>query len=340
MILILDANVLVSNPMLRGAFWDNAAEAINGARLKIIVPRLAVDEAVAVYKRTRAATAVSIRKERRRASEAVRTHLDAAADEALAEGERYEQTLHQRFAAVGVTVDLAVPIVEHRELARRAINRIRPFSESGTGYRDALHWWFVLDTAEQWWEEDDVIFVSSDLAAFALKSDGKAALHPQLLDDILDRNIDPVGLDWVPDLTKVSIPGVFLSDEDAAGYGYSEPDDLEYRLMDHLLAGDPPSLSPADVGLDDVDAVRLVDAGDPKLLYQHTRVYYGTFNLHINFEVRMNFDVVTQTLVDDSRTPELVESSETTAVVLTGTAELSHYGTDLEFSIDDISPYR
>lgn len=338
MILILDANVLVSNPMLLGAFWNNATEAIAGGRLQVIVPRLAADEAVAVYKRTRAATAVSIRKERRRASEAVRKHLEAAADEAIAEGERYKQKLHERFAAIGATIDLTVPTVEHRELARRAIQRVRPFSESGTGYRDALHWWFVLDKTEQWWEDDEVVFVSSDLQAFALKADGEATLHPQLQDDIIDRGIDLVGLEWVPDLTKVSIPGVFLNDEDAAAYSYSEPDDLEYRLMDYLLAGDPPSLSPAYVGLDDVDAVRLVDAGDPKLLYQQTRVYYGTFDLHIDFEVRMNFEVVTQTLVDDSRAPELVESNETAAVVLTGTVEMSRYGADLEFSVEDIGP--
>jgi len=124
-ILILDANVLVSNPMLLGAFWTNATEAIDGGRLRVIVPRLAVDEAVAVYKRTRAATAVSIRKERRRVSEAVRRHLEAAADEAIAEGERYERKWHERFTAMGVTVDLDVPPVEHRELARRAIQRIR-----------------------------------------------------------------------------------------------------------------------------------------------------------------------------------------------------------------------
>jgi|TARA_Y100000114_G_scaffold149716_1_gene164230 hypothetical protein len=48
--LLLDANVIVGNPLLRGRQWDAVADAVASEALDLYVPELAVDEAVARYR--------------------------------------------------------------------------------------------------------------------------------------------------------------------------------------------------------------------------------------------------------------------------------------------------
>lgn len=337
MILILDANALVANPNLLGKFWVSAAEAIDGKRLRIFVPKIAFDEAVATYRRTRQATAVSIRKEKRHASESVRTLLEAAASVALEEGEAYEGYLEERLGAIGVAIDQDIPAPSHEELARRAIQRVRPFSDSGSGYRDALHWWFVLGVLREHWDDDDVVFVSSDVTAFGRKDNGKYTLHPDLQADLEELEVDQ-GFEWALKLADVSIPGVFLTDQEVADWGYTAPDDLEYLLLADILNDDPLRLSADEVGLHGADSVRLNDASDPKLISERLRVYYVNRDFHVDFEVALQLDVVTQSLVEDAKSAELVESNETVSVILTGSAEISNRTGDVEFFVDTVRP--
>lgn len=337
MILILDANALVSNPNLLGKFWVSAADAVEGKRLQILVPQIAFDEAVATYRRTREATAVSIRKEKRHASDSVRTLLEAAAVAALAEGEVYEAFLAERLTAIGAEIARSIPEPKHEELARRAIQRVRPFSDSGSGYRDALHWWFVLGVLEEHWNDDDVVFVSSDVSAFGIKNDGQYTLHPDLQADLEGLDVDQ-GFEWTLKLADVSIPGVFLTDQEAADYGHTGPDDLEYLLLADILNDDPLRLSADEVGLHGADSVRLNDASDPKLISERLRVYYVNRDYHVDFEVALQLEVVTQSLVEDAKSAELVESNETVSVILTGYAEISNQTGDVEFFVDTVRP--
>jgi hypothetical protein len=337
MILILDANALVSNPNLLGKFWVSAAEAIEGKRLRIVVPKIAFDEAVATYRRTREATAVSIRKEKRHASDSVRKLLEAAASAALDEGEAYAGYLEERLRGIGAVINQDIPMPSHEELARRAIQRVRPFSDSGSGYRDSLHWWFVLGVLREHWEDDDVVFVSSDVSAFGIKDNGQYTLHPDLQTDVEGLDVDQ-GFEWALKLADVSIPGVFLTEQEVADWGYTGPDDLEYLLLADILNDDPLRLSADEVGLHGADSVRLNDASDPKLINGRLRVYYVNRDYHVDFEVALQLEVVTQSLVEDAKSAELVESNETVSVILTGYAEISNRTGDVEFFVDTVRP--
>jgi predicted nucleic acid-binding protein len=333
-LLVLDANVIVSNPMLRGVFWDTAAEAIAGGRLRVFIPRIALKEAIAVYGRTREATAVSIRKEKRKTSEAVSKLLEVAASEALAEASRYKKLIRARCQEIGIDISSALPKPHHAELARRAIKRIRPFGDSGSGYRDALHWWSALDLAEFTWEEQDIIFVSSDVSAYGLRRDGELHLHPDLERDLEARGIDH-SFEWVTSVADVDVPGVFL---DEGEHDEEGPGDLGFLVLSHVLNGEPLPLDSRTTGIEDVDAIRLVNAYDPRVLSRRVRVYYSSFELHVDFEVGMTFDVVTQALLEDAQTPDLVEQAETVSVILSGFAETSGSRNDFTIVIEKVEP--
>jgi hypothetical protein len=60
MIIVLDANVIISNPKLHGPEWTAAKEAVAAGRMSLVIPEFAVWEAVAGLQRQRAATATRI----------------------------------------------------------------------------------------------------------------------------------------------------------------------------------------------------------------------------------------------------------------------------------------
>ena len=92
-LVILDANVIVSDPMLRGSIWPQLTDAIPGGRVEVLLPRIALEEAIAAYRRLRQAKAVEIQAVGRRASRGVQKHLDRAVAAALSEAKRHRRGL-------------------------------------------------------------------------------------------------------------------------------------------------------------------------------------------------------------------------------------------------------
>jgi len=74
------------------------------------------------------------------------------------------------------------------------------------------------------------------------------------------------------------------------------------------------------------------------VLSRRVRVYDSSFELHVDFEVGMTFDVVTQALLEDAPTPDLVEQAETVSVILSGFAETSGSRNDFSIVIEKVEP--
>lgn len=170
-----------------------------------------------------------------------------------------------------------------------------------------------------------------------MKDNGPYTLRPDLQTDLEEIDVDQ-GFEWALRLADVSIPGVFLTDQEVADWGYTAPDDLEYLLLADILNDDPLRLSADEVGLHGADSVRLNDASDPQLISERLRVYYVNRDYHVEFEVALQLEVVTQSLVEDAKSAELVESNETVSVILTGYAEISKRTGEVEFFGDTVRP--
>lgn len=86
----------------------------------------------------------------------------------------------------------------HSELLARALNRRKPFSEKGSGYRDALIWHSILWIAETYGVENDPIaFVTSNTRDFA---DSNNQLHPDLCADLVTRGFANNSVILFPDM--------------------------------------------------------------------------------------------------------------------------------------------
>jgi hypothetical protein len=105
--------------------------------------------------------------------------LDAGADiqnvELLAR--RFETDLRERLTESGVRIP-SIPDTDHAILVERSIAGRKPFRCSGVGYRDALIWQNVLDTAAS----GDVALVTANTRDFANATG--SALHPDLVGDL------------------------------------------------------------------------------------------------------------------------------------------------------------
>lgn len=186
-VVLVDANILIQSPRLSSAAWRAALRAHDAGTLALRVPEICVIEAGAWLRRT---LPKRMRDFRRAVTDlenvGVRLNHDPWSDDAFdldrlafqAE-QGYETYLRQR---VGVDAVLPMPSVDHIELVRRAVNRVRPFNEAGAGYRDALIWEVVCIQAAQ----HPVIFVTNNTRDFA--EEGRLA--SDLEQDLVARNLD------------------------------------------------------------------------------------------------------------------------------------------------------
>lgn len=231
MFLLLDANVIVGNPLLRGRLWDAVADAVVSDALDLYVSELAVEEVSARYRDAAAVRERTLEKNlkswppesRALITNAIKASRDFAAG--------YEQLLRDRLEEMGAEV-VDYPEVDHRDIARRAIARTAPFDGEGNGYRDALHWYTFVDLLLTKEPEDPYAFLmSGDKRAFGPRR------HAELLAEVeeLDAGWE-VG--FLQSISEFEVPGQFL-DEDG-DLGNAQESQLFAAINDALQAGGMP----------------------------------------------------------------------------------------------------
>ncbi|ROR80047.1 protein of unknown function [Plantibacter flavus] len=177
MLVIVDANIIVNDPLLRQRKWRVAQDEIASHRLRLVLPEVALLEAIGGYRRERTEKARQvrsiIRKSTQRAKGAAEELLNVYRDEANA----YESILRARLREVGIEV-VDPSEHSHLELTERAVNRTPPFDDDGGGYRDTLIW---LTALEQVGEPpfSDLILLSDDGVFTKQKSILAEELHAE-----------------------------------------------------------------------------------------------------------------------------------------------------------------
>jgi PIN domain len=161
---LLDANAIGVDPPLGKLEHRVMLDAHRSGGIVLVIPRLALQEAVGSWKREITRQFDKLRNTRRQlvrlapSYSLVIPRLDRheAADHLLAELSQALETAKVR------TPD--IPSVGHEDLTDSAINRRQPFDKNGNGYRDALLWQIAREFADQ---GKEVLLVSNDPAAFA-----------------------------------------------------------------------------------------------------------------------------------------------------------------------------
>lgn len=177
---ILDTNILLAN--LRGTRPSNnlkllLAEA-RSERYTLVVPQLVIEETV---NKRREAAQKAERSMRKAQSDlaAIGANLDLPDVDVNAIVDGFRATLITLLTdAKAELPDL--PEVGHDSLVRRALERRKPFTEKGAGYRDALLWETVLEAAGS---DTDIVFVTKNTHDFAQDHEG-TDLAGDLMEDL------------------------------------------------------------------------------------------------------------------------------------------------------------
>ena len=206
MILFVDANAIVANPLLRGRQWDSIGDAAATGAVTLLVPELAITEAVARYRRTEGVRQRALRKEVRHWPRPARDHLLNAIEAAATFSEDYERLLRERLDELHAE-EAGYPDVDHAEIAERAVGRVAPFDEEGNGYRDTLHWFTFLQALQEREAHDPFAFLlSSDKGAFGPRR------HAELISEAQTENSEWT-VSFLPRVMDFVVPGQFFDEE-------------------------------------------------------------------------------------------------------------------------------
>jgi hypothetical protein len=160
MLVIVDANIIMKDAILRERKWKFARDAIDAHRLRLVLPEVSRLESIGGYRRDHEEKIRQIKSVIRKSTNRAKKAAEALLEVYTEEIDSYEVILNNRLREIGFEIP-EPPEHKHVELVERAVNRLPPFDENGGGYRDTLVW---LTALEQIGEPpfDNLILVSDD----------------------------------------------------------------------------------------------------------------------------------------------------------------------------------
>lgn len=182
LVVVLDANVLIQHKRPSTELRILGNESARGS-LRVCVPELVVQETSNHHR-------LGLLSAQEQADSAIRRAEKIAGRQLWEKGEwdaseltsLEDSVLRARLKSLNVEL-VGYPEAPHDALVRKAILRVRPFDEKGSGYRDALLWEIVLNLLDA---TTQVVLVSNDKAAFSAVDD-KDSLHPHLAEEASGR---------------------------------------------------------------------------------------------------------------------------------------------------------
>ena len=178
--MVLDTNIIHSEGFASSVLFRFLASSADLLGHKIHVPALVIDEATAKFEDEIANKQERTNRELRRLERILGRPLESS----TVDLNPHEEASLLRAKLEDYESVLAYPDTPHEELAKRAINRKKPFDQKGSGYRDSLIWESVVELASQLNEK--VVLLAAD----NIFSDGDGRLAKELKDELVERGLD------------------------------------------------------------------------------------------------------------------------------------------------------
>ncbi len=186
--IILDANILLRDPRMKGADFKVLLDGLSLVPIKLFVPQVVLDEVVNKARETFTEANDAITKHNRKLAQFVddESRLSLVQFDIANEVLAYKIWLTETLHAIGVTF-IPYPDVPHKEVVQRELLRRKPFKDNGIGYRDTLIWESVRRVTYSGVEP--VIFVTANTRDFCtengLHEDLKREVHSEAPFEIL-----------------------------------------------------------------------------------------------------------------------------------------------------------
>ena len=146
--IVLDANAIFEDGRGLGNRTQELLSIAQALQFQVHVPEVALVEVVGRFSRDLADKLGTMQGQIRTLSWVVSRKLHSPIDpsETLNETQLFRDRLTDRFAGADVKI-LEYPTVPHEQIVNRAASRTKPFDKNGSGYRDTLIWFNILELA-------------------------------------------------------------------------------------------------------------------------------------------------------------------------------------------------
>jgi hypothetical protein len=312
MIIVVDANVLVSDPYMRKPEWLQLKDAVRDKDARVVTPSIVLEEVAGRHRAKLLSMGNGLTKiVAQSAPPDLYDQMVSARSDCKVRADGYPDLLNERWKAHAFEV-AATPAVPHEIIARRAIQRLRPFDASGNGYRDTLHWFTLLALAKKW-PTVDIVLLSND-SAFA-GNDGK--LHADLQAEFAAQSSGRVTL--CRDLRNLEVPARY------SGPATNAPEfetDLAQRITQYLTIEYPiHQVWGPHFGFADPDWMGLLAVEDVQLTFVTARSLSGHKERELRFQASAELTINATYVSDaDTDTPTADEVIHVVPVRIAGVA--------------------
>lgn len=178
--IILDTNILMADFLLKTSpSHIQLVKFVRRANSSIVLPQIVLEETEAHYQRQLHAKRLSLEK-------AMKDYQRIAGSELDIPEQCFERTIDNYANYLGRQLWGLLEILPYKqdyldEVVSRAINRRKPCSSSGEGFRDAILWLTIIDFAK-WYKSEPVVFITNNTRDFC-DSDNRT-LHHQLQEEL------------------------------------------------------------------------------------------------------------------------------------------------------------
>jgi predicted nucleic acid-binding protein len=192
--IILDTNIIVADYRMTNPSFQVLLESSKNESIQLIIPQIVLEETINKFtERLKLALSTTDREIKTLNKITGNNYPMPLSEEILeVETERYEAYLNEIIATNKINV-LPYPETKHSIIAKRAMNKVKPFNSNGAGYRDTLIWENIKELLTRDQEIPflpELLFISKD-SDFTTQD---SQLHSDLINELEDELFNPESL--------------------------------------------------------------------------------------------------------------------------------------------------
>lgn len=200
---VLDSNIIIADFWLQSTNFKLLFESAKKGDVKIYIPEVVLDEVVNKYGKR-------LKDSQRKIDSELKTHNKLSREQEknpITQKKieksvlEYQKHLQQVIKENSIEI-IKYPKTDHKFLANKAINKLKPFNANEKGYRDSLIWENIkelLTENESAVSQPELVFISNNYKDFATS---EYELHSDLILELEDEDFDSNSVIVYPSLSE------------------------------------------------------------------------------------------------------------------------------------------
>lgn len=186
MIIFIDTNIFYNHYFFENPHFKYLFNFLNNESHTLLISKLVTEEIENIRRREINSILEEINKNFKLLNKKIQHNIRFDTSFKEQDNYNFERLLKMHVDSLKI---LDYKTVNQEEIVKKALGVLRPFQEGEKGYRDTLIWLSFLDYIKENKIKDQIVFISANKNDFFIKKDNCISFHPDLQDDIKNREI-------------------------------------------------------------------------------------------------------------------------------------------------------